>query len=122
MALPDIDGAARRRARKGRQHANARKNTLMAALVFVLFAGYVTIACLVGGAAANKGRSFWAWFFIAVLVSPVLAGIIVAAMAPTDRPQSQDLRPCPRCAEPIRQAARACRFCGLELAQPSGGG
>jgi hypothetical protein len=28
----------------------------------------------------------------------------------------EDLRPCPHCAEPIRRAAKVCRFCGRDVA------
>ena len=33
-----------------------------------------------------------------------------------ERALEDDLRPCPHCAEPIRRAAKVCRFCGRDLA------
>jgi hypothetical protein len=51
-------------------------------LVLVLVVLYLWLCSAIGNAAARKGRSGGAFFLIALLVSPVLAGIIVAALAP----------------------------------------
>jgi hypothetical protein len=87
----------------------------------------------IGRAAERKGRSYLAWFWISFFTSPLLAGIIIATIAPQQMealPSKEqipdptisggsDLVPCPRCAEPIRSAAVICRFCNFELASPT---
>jgi drug/metabolite transporter superfamily protein YnfA len=86
-------------------------------IVLVILAVYVWICTLIAAAARRKGRSYGAWFSISLFVSPILAAIIIAAVSPAEitSSDSSDFVPCPRCAEPIRSAAMACRYCGLEL-------
>ena len=91
----------------------------------VVIAAYAFVCKLIADAAVRKGRSFWSWFFISFFVSPVLAAIIIAALSPAQMHglessttgTAADLVPCPRCAEPIRPAANACRFCGTDLSR-----
>lgn len=103
-------------------------------LFWVLFAG------VVGLAAHARGRSGIGWFFIGVLVSPVLALIAVLVMqnlndgsvdslprgedrrrsAPiragtTTDPVGEARKPCPDCGEMVPLAARICRFCRYEF-------
>ena len=106
----------------------ASKSTSTLPVVFVVIglvavAAYGVVCKLIADAAVRKGRSFWSWFFISFFVSPVLAAIIIAAVSPvqihgmesSNTATAADLVPCWRCAEPIRPAAKACRFCGAEL-------
>ena len=44
---------------------------------FLLWVGF---AIVVGVVASNKGRSGFGWFVLALLISPLLAGLIVLAM------------------------------------------
>ena len=74
---------------------------------------YLYLSFLIGQAAERKGRSFYSWWMIAIFASPVLAGIVVASMAPP--PTASSLVPCPRCKEPIRPYAEICRFCSTCL-------
>jgi hypothetical protein len=85
--------------------------------LLVFLALYVCICHLIARAAARKGRSYGAWFAIALFVSPVLAAIIIAAVSPSPHgpPNSTGFVACPRCAESIRTAAKACRYCGAEF-------
>jgi hypothetical protein len=94
---------------------------LMEFLVFAFFI-YVFVCHRIAVAAERKGRSYVAWLAIALLTSPILAGIIVASMAATQPAVGGELSPCPRCAEPIRAQAQVCRFCGQELAAADGDG
>jgi phosphate/sulfate permease len=42
---------------------------------YIIF--WIVIAGVVGAIAYNRGRSGWRWFLIALLISPLLAGIIL---------------------------------------------
>jgi hypothetical protein len=78
---------------------------------------YVIIWLLFGIAAAviggNKGRSGCGFLLLGLLLGPIALAIALI-IGPLHRPESVDTRPCPRCAEPIREEARVCRFCGHE--------
>jgi len=90
---------------------------ILVLVVLALVAAYAWVCVLIARAASRKGRSYRAWFAIAFFVSPILAAVVIAAIA-SPRPAStgaSDLVPCPRCAEPIRSAASVCRFCGMVL-------
>ena len=91
--------------------------TLVTLVVVVgLVAVYVWVCVLIARAAVAKGRSYRAWFAISFFVSPILAAIIIASVTPIAQVRGASaLVPCPRCAEPIREAASVCRFCGTEL-------
>ena len=87
--------------------------------------------------AAVKGRDLVGWFLAGALLSPVAALIVAllpskptlarkeeltrleleaarARQAGQARAESE-MRPCPFCAEPIRRAAKICRFCNREV-------
>jgi hypothetical protein len=82
----------------------------------------VWLACGVFSAmvASSKGRGGCGWFLAGVLFGP-LALLAVGFMAPIevqmDPPLTtrEDTRPCPFCAETIKQAAIKCRFCGTDI-------
>ena len=102
--------------------ATATKSSSSGTILIVLavlgfIALYVWICHLIARAAVRKGRSYGAWLAIALFVSPVLAAIIIAAVAPipSGSSPSTEYFSCPRCAEPIRTAAKACRYCGAEF-------
>jgi hypothetical protein len=97
--------------------AQGGPSTILILIVILLLGLYVWICNLIARAAKRKGRSFGAWFAIAFFVSPLLAAIIIATVSSneTQTTSRAELVPCPRCAEPIRPAASACRFCGIEL-------
>jgi Zn-dependent protease with chaperone function len=94
--------------------------------------GWIVLAAIVGALAAGRGQSGWGMFFVSLLLSPLIGFLIVLAMkdrkaeaaadkraamiAQAARPAVEtDTKPCPRCAETIKTAATACRFCGVEL-------
>lgn len=84
---------------------------LMVALVLSLAAGTV---------AEGKGRSFRAYFFLGLLLTPLigLAAALLATPTTDNRIAAGLLRRCPHCAEAVQPAAKVCRFCGRDLPRP----
>jgi len=87
-----------------------------------LFLFWIAFSVIAGAIAANKGRSAFGFFLLAVILSPLI-GIICALIARpnTGRVESEMLekytmRRCPYCAELVRFEAVKCRFCQSELA------
>jgi hypothetical protein len=83
----------------------------------------------VGIAAKSRGRLGFAWFVIAMLITPVLALIFLVVMrqlAPDGQAAAFLQREsavtaethtrCPDCRELVRRDARKCRHCGAALA------
>lgn len=66
--------------------------------------------------AEGKGRDFWGWWFYGLALWPV-AVIHAAALQEGPDPQitKGTHRSCPFCAEPIRQEAVVCRYCGRDV-------
>ena len=91
-------------------------------IVFLWFG----LAVAVGFFATKKGRSAVAWFLLACLFSPLLAGIFLAlaqdvgeAAAPKDE-LGNPITPethvhCPDCRDLVRKDARKCKHCGTAL-------
>jgi ribosomal protein L40E len=57
---------------------------------------------------------------LAFLISPLLAGLLVAVLRNLKVEQAAereivDSKVCPKCAERVRKAATVCRFCGYEF-------
>lgn len=91
------------------------------------------LSIIVGIAANRRDRSGAGWFFLALLISPVLAGLLMLALGPAKRaaqyrtaqaleaePRSKSYGPilekkCPDCAEMVKADARICRFCRHEF-------
>jgi len=61
--------------------------------------------------AARKGRNQIAFFVLALLLSPLIGFVLVAAGG--SNPQKMGLRKCPQCAEWVKHEAVKCRFCGF---------
>ncbi|RUW62137.1 hypothetical protein EOA16_10255 [Mesorhizobium sp. M7A.F.Ca.US.008.03.1.1] len=88
---------------------------------------------IVGIAANRRDRNGTGWFFLSLLISPILAGLLMIALgngrppAQYQRVQVVDAGPpsktfgpiiekqCPDCAEMVKADARICRFCRHEF-------
>ena len=89
-------------------------------LICVILALYAGLGGLIGRIAWRKGRSYYAFFWLSVLINPLVTGIIAAAIAPAPGSPALDnglaTKPCPMCAETVKSEAKVCRFCGHEFA------
>jgi hypothetical protein len=83
--------------------------------IFILIF-WVILASAVASYADRRGRNRVAWFVVALIISPVIAIIFLAA-APDLRAQqsAKERAPCPHCAEQILRAAKICPHCRSPL-------
>lgn len=90
---------------------------------------WVLASIVVGVIAKSRGRVGFAWFVLALVITPLLAGILVLALKPdgshlaaavpagglaetvTDKTHGR----CPDCRELVRLDARKCKHCGSAL-------
>lgn len=80
--------------------------------------GWILAAVVVGLIAGSRGRSGFGWFVLAVMISPLLAGILVLALgraATNEGPTPETHVKCPDCRELVLRDARKCKHCGAAL-------
>jgi hypothetical protein len=75
-------------------------------LIIVFWLG---LAVAVGAIAVGRDRSGIGWFLLAVIISPLIAGIflLIVGEGGTDR--------CPFCAEKVKSKARICPHCRSDI-------
>lgn len=80
-------------------------------MTFFIF--WIFLSILVGVFASSKKRSGIGWFFLSLIISPLITFIIllVIGFSPST------LKKCPKCAEEIKAEAVVCRFCGADVSQ-----
>jgi hypothetical protein len=86
---------------------------LLAALLVVVPL-WLSFSLAVALYARRKNRSAAAWWLLAMLVSPLVAVLFLAAAG--DRRDATRL-PCPECAEHVLPDARRCPYCHAALAE-----
>jgi hypothetical protein len=92
-----------------------------------IFLGWLIFAVVVAIGAAARGRSGVGWFFLSVLISPLLSVLLLLLLpklnAPTASvvvsggavPTPETHVRCPDCRELVFKDAKKCRFCGCPL-------
>lgn len=91
-------------------------------LLMIVWIGWGVASIVVGVGAAARGRSFFAWFLLSLILSPLLAGFLLLVF-PSARDQRQaEALPtpkthvkCPDCRELVLKDARRCKHCGCVL-------
>lgn len=88
----------------------------------MIFIFWLVFAILVGVFASSKGRSGVGFFFLAVLLSPLIAFIIALIVRPiranteAKAMESGEFKKCPSCAELVKTEAKLCKHCHSALA------
>jgi RNA polymerase subunit RPABC4/transcription elongation factor Spt4 len=82
---------------------------------------WIALSIAAGVIAGNKGRSFFWFTLLAVVLSPAI-GILAALMAKQNVAAQEAAaiasgysRKCPHCSELIKSEARACKHCGKDV-------
>ncbi len=90
-------------------------------MIIGLLIFWAILGAIVGAIAQSKGRGFGGWFVYGALVFPI--ALVHILLEPDERKeaaawismaQAAAHRPCPWCAEPIKNAALVCRHCGRD--------
>lgn len=75
------------------------------------FIFWIFLSILVGIFASSKKRSGFGWFFLSLIISPLITFIILLVAGSSQG----TLKKCPKCAEEVKAEAHVCRFCNYEF-------
>jgi hypothetical protein len=75
---------------------------------------WLILAVVVAIWAYKMGRSAVGYFFLSLLLSPVIAGVILLV---SGRKVGEKYKKCPECAEIVKSEAKICRFCGHDFTE-----
>jgi hypothetical protein len=82
----------------------------------MLVLGWFVLSIVVMILADRRGRMSVIWFFLSLVISPLLAGLLVLALPNlTEERAAAERAPCPMCAEPIQRTANLCPHCRSTL-------
>ena len=73
------------------------------------------IGMLIADQAERKGKSWSTFFWLTMLVSPLITGLIIATISPEGGKIVSGTKPCPKCAEPVKLQAILCKHCGSNI-------
>jgi len=76
-----------------------------------IFIIWIIFSVLVGVYASAKKRSGVGWFFVSLILSPLIGFLIIFSIG---LPGGQ-VKKCPKCAEQVKSEAKVCRFCSYEF-------
>jgi hypothetical protein len=77
---------------------------------------WIVIAITASIVASRKGRSRTGWFFLCLLLTPLIILILLALPARgVQRSPAEATKVCPQCAETVKAAAKICHFCRYEF-------
>lgn len=79
-------------------------------MFFLIF--WIGFSIGIGAWAQSFDRNFIGWTFIALLLSPVIAVIILLGVGRLE----EEGKKCPKCAEMVKPEAQVCKHCGHEFA------
>lgn len=80
--------------------------------IFIL---WFVLSILVGVGASNRGRSGGGWFFLALVISPIIAGFALVMVGRLESAQRPSERVCPFCKGPVDLDATRCRHCQSDI-------
>ena len=81
-----------------------------------LLIGWLTFAVAPAVLAARRGRTGVGWYFVSLLISPLLAFVLLLVLPNLEEDERRAMmRKCPACAELVRPEAKICRFCRHEF-------
>ena len=88
---------------------------LIAFPIFVILPLFGLLGALIADKAKSKGRSWNSFFWLSILVSPLVMFIIVSAIQGNPNVLVDGTKPCTMCAEPVKVEAKLCKHCGSEI-------